>query len=244
MSVTSLYFCLALLLVKANLKFGAFAARNAFLCLLIGLAVAPLTTTENWYQYLVVILLSLSIHRAASAALPSKEAARVVSTALVSALSILAVNSAYFDDRLSETALIAVRFARAAFPSWTCLNVGFIQASLLILIGFYLVAFEANYIVLLIINTIPRVATSASEALIVDKNKGMGRIIGILERGIVYVLVITSNLPLIGFIIAVKALARFKELEKKDFAEYFIIGTMSSLLITISLSLVVKNLLA
>jgi hypothetical protein len=245
MSIPSLYVCLVLLLAKSNLRTGVFSARNDLIYLAVCLAVMPLATTENWYLYFGLILLSLSFHWAANGALAKKELSRVVCTCAVVGLSLLSINSSYFDDRLPDATMGLIYSALAAFPALNGAGADDARAFLTILLGFDIVAFESNYVVLLIINEIPRVATSATaEALIVDKNKGMGRIIGILERGIVFVLVISSNASLIGFIIAVKALARFKELEKKDFAEYFIIGTMSSLLITISLSLVDKRIIA
>lgn len=66
----------------------------------------------------------------------------------------------------------------------------------------------------------------------IDEYKS-GRVIGILERLFVYLAVVLSEYSIIGFILAAKAFARFKELEKKAYAEYVLIGTLSSILISL-----------
>lgn len=60
-----------------------------------------------------------------------------------------------------------------------------------------------------------------------------GRVIGILERIFVYYAVLLGVYSMIGFITAAKAFARFKELEKRAFAEYVLIGTFISVLIAV-----------
>lgn len=57
---------------------------------------------------------------------------------------------------------------------------------------------------------------------------GAGELIGLLERGITFVLVVSGALPAVGFVIAAKAAARFPEFKDKAFAEYFLIGTLTS----------------
>jgi hypothetical protein len=57
---------------------------------------------------------------------------------------------------------------------------------------------------------------------------GPGEVIGILERLVTFVLVVSGALPAIGFVIAAKAAARFPLFKEKAFAEYFLIGTLSS----------------
>lgn len=60
-----------------------------------------------------------------------------------------------------------------------------------------------------------------------------GKLIGILERLLIIITVLltsglTINLSLIGFILGIKSLARFKNFDSQEFVEYFIVGTMSS----------------
>jgi hypothetical protein len=57
---------------------------------------------------------------------------------------------------------------------------------------------------------------------------GPGEVIGILERLVAFVLIVSGALPTIGFVIAAKAAARFPLFKEKAFAEYFLIGTLTS----------------
>lgn len=57
---------------------------------------------------------------------------------------------------------------------------------------------------------------------------GAGEVIGILERLLVYTLVLAGSLASAGFIVAFKSAARFPQFKQPDFAEYFLIGTLSS----------------
>lgn len=60
-----------------------------------------------------------------------------------------------------------------------------------------------------------------------------GKIIGILERSIIIILSAMGEFTAIGFVIAAKSIARFKELDDKEFAEYYLVGTMLSVLIAL-----------
>ena len=74
------------------------------------------------------------------------------------------------------------------------------------------------------------VSPPADKYIKIDEYKS-GRVIGILERLFVYFAVVLNEYSIIGFILAAKAFARFKELEKKAYAEYVLIGTLASILI-------------
>ncbi|PYP17701.1 MAG: hypothetical protein DMD52_03905 [Gemmatimonadetes bacterium] len=60
-----------------------------------------------------------------------------------------------------------------------------------------------------------------------------GRAIGALERALALTLVLLGEYTAIGWIIAAKSLARFRALEDREFAEYFLIGTLASLLLAL-----------
>ncbi|GIO28006.1 hypothetical protein J43TS3_26170 [Ornithinibacillus bavariensis] len=67
-----------------------------------------------------------------------------------------------------------------------------------------------------------------------------GEIIGYIERIIVIILTYYSAYPAIGFIIAAKSIARFKLMEERAWAEYFLLGTLLSMLIGISLGVITR----
>lgn len=60
-----------------------------------------------------------------------------------------------------------------------------------------------------------------------------GRLIGILERFLIFSMVIINNIAGIAIIIALKSLARFEKLKDKNFAEYFLIGSLLSLILAV-----------
>lgn len=60
-----------------------------------------------------------------------------------------------------------------------------------------------------------------------------GRAIGVLERAVTLTLVLLGQYGALGLVVAAKSLARFKALENRDFAEYFLIGTLASLLLAL-----------
>jgi hypothetical protein len=47
----------------------------------------------------------------------------------------------------------------------------------------------------------------------------------------------------VGFVVAAKSLARFKALEDREFAEYFLIGTLASLLLAVLGGVALRGLL-
>ena len=60
-----------------------------------------------------------------------------------------------------------------------------------------------------------------------------GKLIGNIERILLFILILSDNLAAIGFVITAKSIARFEELKHKKFAEYYLIGTLTSAVIAI-----------
>jgi hypothetical protein len=70
----------------------------------------------------------------------------------------------------------------------------------------------------------------------------MGRTIGNLERYLALTLVLFNQWAALGLIMAVKAIARFPEFTRrrhKDFAEYYLIGTLTSVLVALASGIIV-----
>ena len=66
----------------------------------------------------------------------------------------------------------------------------------------------------------------------------VGATIGILERILIVVFVLTGTEAAIGFVVAAKTLARFRLLDDRDFAEYYLLGTLASVAVAIVTALV------
>jgi len=56
----------------------------------------------------------------------------------------------------------------------------------------------------------------------------VGEAIGIIERLLIVTFVLVGAEAAIGLVIAAKTLARFKQLDDRDFAEYYLLGTLAS----------------
>jgi len=65
----------------------------------------------------------------------------------------------------------------------------------------------------------------------------IGATIGVLERLLVVTFVLVGMEAAIGFVIAAKTLARFKQLDDRGFAEYYLLGTLASVLVALATGL-------
>jgi len=79
----------------------------------------------------------------------------------------------------------------------------------------------------------------AGDSSVLDNVK-TGKVIGIFERLLILTLYLTGNVASITIVIAAKSLARFKNFENKDFAEYYLIGTLASVMIAIVGGMILK----
>lgn len=70
---------------------------------------------------------------------------------------------------------------------------------------------------------------------------GAGAVIGLLERALVLTLVLMGQYTAIGLALTAKSIARYKELEDRRFAEYYLIGTLASILFAVGVGILVKG---
>lgn len=73
-----------------------------------------------------------------------------------------------------------------------------------------------------------------------EKDAPVGSIIGKFERILTVILVLFDEIGAIGFVLAAKSLARYKQLDDKKFAEKYLVGTLSSTTIAIIVALLLK----
>jgi hypothetical protein len=66
-----------------------------------------------------------------------------------------------------------------------------------------------------------------------DGVPGSGRVIGLLERTIALIFIVLGQWAAIVLLVAVKSIARFEALKRRHFAEYYLIGTLTSFLVAI-----------
>jgi hypothetical protein len=63
--------------------------------------------------------------------------------------------------------------------------------------------------------------------------RGSGALIGVLERTLSLLLILVGQWAAIAILIAAKSIARFDDLKDRAFAEYYLIGTLASLLVVV-----------
>ena len=85
-------------------------------------------------------------------------------------------------------------------------------------------------------------ACASNETNLIEQkgDASVGQIIGKLERIIIAVLVLCNQIGTIGFVLTAKSLARYKQLENREFAEKYLVGTLSSITIAIVATLLLK----
>jgi hypothetical protein len=72
----------------------------------------------------------------------------------------------------------------------------------------------------------------------------IGATIGALERLLIVAFMLTGAVAAVGFVIAAKTIARFKQLDDRGFAEYYLLGTLASVAVAVASALVGQAALA
>lgn len=117
-----------------------------------------------------------------------------------------------------------------------------------VLFGFWLVANEVNLLIRILFHRFrlePRLPRddNNTDSDLDQQEYNAGRIIGILERWLMYsVMVASQSIAVIAVIMAAKGFARFRQLEERAFAEYVLIGTLASTLLTLLIAQLVVEL--
>lgn len=74
------------------------------------------------------------------------------------------------------------------------------------------------------------------------KDVGLGRIIGILERVVILTAIFSEKHSLIPMLLTAKSIVRFPEVAKgKRFAEYYLIGTLTSFILALITGIIIKE---
>lgn len=95
--------------------------------------------------------------------------------------------------------------------------------------AFVFTASGGSVIVTGILNLLPRHEVEEGTA----GYAGAGRMIGILERTLMLALVLYGEWAAIALLITAKSIARFEEIKVRKFAEYYLVGTLASLLVAL-----------
>ena len=70
---------------------------------------------------------------------------------------------------------------------------------------------------------------------------GAGKRIGMIERVIILTLALLGEFGTISFVFVAKSMARFEQLKKRQFAEYYLLGTLLSISFAIFIAILVQG---
>ena len=116
--------------------------------------------------------------------------------------------------------------------------------SLVTLTGLLLSLNESNIFIRYLFEVLKLVPIKNSEdssEVLDEQEYNRGRVIGFLERILIYFFVLNNHFSAIGFILAAKGITRFKKLEERTFAEYFLIGTLLSAILAGAIALFIAR---
>lgn len=175
--------------------------------------------------------------------------------------AILVVCYYFFDVNVTEVLnfiLISLNIQGGTIPPLTLLN-----SALFIIIMFIIITSVTGHIIKIMLGsltthlslfegkyTLKDLAVSPSSqknmseeyTYMVMKHQDLsrGKIIGYLERLLVVALILMGSFSAVGFIVAAKSLTRFKQMDDRDWAEYFLLGTLTSFLFAIVYGVIIK----
>jgi hypothetical protein len=212
--------------------------RTLVIVSLIQVALCFLVFTPGWLPALLAVLL-VALLLIAERCLP----ADWLNESRFSALLIILITLVALRDNLFLTPWLEamLRQLLLAVPDVGTQTGAGLDNGLWFLTGFLLVANEANLLIRSLFHRFhlePRVeadgAAGTPGGQLDLKEYNAGRIIGILERWLMYsVLVVSQNINVVALLIAAKGFARFRQMDERAFAEYVLIGTLASTLLTV-----------
>jgi hypothetical protein len=100
--------------------------------------------------------------------------------------------------------------------------------ALKVIFGLLLAANEANLFIRWSLGRLHLRPGVSAPAELDPQEYSRGRVIGMIERVLIFAFVFSGQYGAVGFTLAAKGFTRFKELENRGFAEYVLIGTLLS----------------
>ena len=123
----------------------------------------------------------------------------------------------------------------------------FLLNNLLVLTGFVFLSEPCSIIVKTFISKWTDFTQIKSDVLQTVSLQNAGKIIGILERFLVFIFILVQHWEAVGFLITAKSVFRFSDLKQaqdRKLTEYILIGTLSSFGVAIVTAIVVRTLMS
>ncbi|MCG8479780.1 MAG: hypothetical protein MI724_11835 [Spirochaetales bacterium] len=201
----------------------------AALCYIAAIAV-PLATAANWWIVVVTAAVIVGVDIAMLRGSTNRHLSRTLVLAFNIVVTIGVVGTGPWTPGFNT---VTQRIIGAA-ARWNAVLHRFdgatVHRTLVATAGLLIATTEINHLIALVLkrsSLIPRTLLDTQKSG--EDTPARGRMIGVLERGIVFVFTLTGNLSAIGLVLAAKAFARFRQLDDREFAEYMLIGTLLSI---------------
>jgi len=221
----------------APLRAQVLAALAAFA--VQGLLLAGLLRCASLPALLAVLGVLQAQHAGPLHSLADRRAARAISLGA----TLLLLGAFVGDARLEAAFRPGLARALAGVAADQALLAGLgadaVHRALVWLCALWIGAVEVNPLVGLALKRVALPATDPARPL----EPARGRLIGLLERALVVALALSGALASLGLLLAAKAFARFKDLDRRDFAEYVLIGTLLSVSAALAVGLAFRALL-
>ncbi|MBL1215675.1 MAG: hypothetical protein HND52_20075 [Ignavibacteriae bacterium] len=151
--------------------------------------------------------------------------------------------SSSFEITFNENVIASIKGFKKYFRIMEFISIENMEYFWIMFSGVLFVMNELNIVIRILFELFGLISNGSDEQ-VTDKNElKAGRIIGILERVIIFILVIANQYGAMGLVIAAKAFARFKAMDEKNFAEYVLIGTLLSALLSLFSAVIIKTML-
>jgi hypothetical protein len=199
---------------------------------------ALLTLAPGWP---VVVLALVVIVTAAAGALLTRRGAepttvRCLTFVTLSLAALLLLGSAHSADWVPATAAWlfgALGWQLPTAAAWIHVDV--------VVFGLLILTNEVNLLIRFALHRLqiePKIESSTTTD---ERQYNAGRVIGILERYLIFVMLVAgADYAAIAVVLAAKGFARFKQLDRREFAEYILVGTLASTLCAVLAALLVR----
>lgn len=130
---------------------------------------------------------------------------------------------AYLADQAAHllTILIISIYAPPLLAGGVWADISNLPAAMILISGFIAATTAGGYAVAMLIENLELKDTT-------DGLSNGGKIIGLLERGLIFLLILVGQPAGIGFLVAAKSVLRFESSKSQKVSEYVIIGTLAS----------------
>lgn len=258
-----LFFAFTVLFAAPGLIEAALRARRPHLWSSVAIALlslvvaAPLVSPSNWPLLVSATTALLVASALLLVKMRDRELARTIVLAATLVVAVTVFGSVSLVPGFNDRARAAATTLATTNRLFATMTADRLHTLLVAAAGLLLVTVELNHPIALILrrrrllpddtlnDARPRrsTPTRARRTPRRPDEAARGRVIGYLERAIVFVIIVAGTFESLGLVLVAKGIARFQQLQDRDFAEYFLIGTLLSIAAALAVGFAARALL-